>query len=158
MNKIYGVMAGSVLAGAITGWMARTLWLWAITEDERNCADSVTICFTLYPLAGIALWILLGVAVLWLAFWMLNVRPLKTMVAAAFILQWFIIVVLAGSSRDDLPQSWALTVGAMAVGPALIALCADPARRWTGRIATGALVTTGLSLDWLSTHTTGYIL
>ncbi|MGW6832179.1 hypothetical protein ACWGCI_01990 [Streptomyces sp. NPDC054949] len=97
-------------------------------------------------------------AVLLPAFWMLGVRPLKTTVAAAFVLQWFIVVVLAGSSRDDLPQSWALTVGAMAVGPMLIALCADPARRWTGRIATGALVAMGLSLDWLSTHTTGYIL
>ncbi|MGW6870399.1 hypothetical protein [Streptomyces sp. NPDC054901] len=158
MNKIYGVMAGSALAGAVTGWLARILWLWAIAEDERSCADSVTICFTLYPLAGIGLWVVLGTAVLLLAFWMLNVSPLKRMVLAAFALQWFTIVVLAGSSRDDLPESMALTVGLMAVGPALIALCADPARRWAGRIAIGLLVASGLTLDRLSSHITGHLL
>ncbi|GAA2625846.1 hypothetical protein GCM10010425_23070 [Streptomyces spororaveus] len=43
MNKIYGVLAGSAVAGAATGWMARVLWLWSIAEEERSCADSVTL-------------------------------------------------------------------------------------------------------------------
>lgn len=158
MNKIYGVVAGSAVAGAVTGWMARVLWLWAIAEDERSCADSVTLCFSLYPLAGIGLWVFLAVPVLMWALWMLNVRPLKATVAASFALQWFIIVVVAGISRHELPESTALTVGAMALGPALVALAADPARRRAGLIAIGVLVTAGLSLVWLSIHVSGYFI
>ncbi|MER6448738.1 hypothetical protein DEJ51_34170 [Streptomyces venezuelae] len=159
MKKIYGVLAGSAAAGAVTGWMARTLWLWAIAEEERSCADSVTLCFSLYPLTGIVLWVLLGVPVLWLALWMMDVRPSKTMAVASFALQWFIVAVLAGLSRHDLPESSALTVGAMAVGPPLVVLCADPARRRSALIALGLLVTTSLALVWLSVHTTiGYFL
>ncbi|MCX5607392.1 hypothetical protein OHB39_07310 [Streptomyces sp. NBC_00047] len=152
MNKIYGVVAGSAVAGAATGWMARALWLWAIAQDQRSCADSVSLCFTFYPLAGIGLWVFLAVPVLMWAVWMLNVRPLKTTVAASFALQWFIIVVVAAISRHELPESTALTVGAMALGPALVALAADPARRRAGLIAIGVLVTAGLSLVWLSIH------
>ncbi|MFD5416279.1 hypothetical protein [Streptomyces nojiriensis] len=158
MNKIYGVLAGSAVAGAVTGWMARVLWLWSIAEEERSCADSVALCFSLYPLAGIGLWMLLAVPVLLLALWMLDVRPLKATVAASFALQWFIIAVLAGLSRRDLPESVALTVGAMAVGPVLVALCADPARRRVGLVGTGVLVTVCLSLVWFSIDVSGYFL
>lgn len=158
MNKIYGVLAGSAVAGAVTGWMARVLWLWSIAEEERSCADSVALCFSLYPLAGIGLWMLLAVPVLLLALWMLDVRPLKATVAASFALQWFIIAVLIGLSRRDLPESVALTVGAMAVGPVLVALSADPARRRVGLVGTGVLVTVCLSLVWFSIHVSGYFL
>ncbi|WP_328864063.1 hypothetical protein [Streptomyces virginiae] len=158
MNKIYGVVTGSAVAGAVTGWMARVLWLWAIAEEQRRCADSVTLCFSLYPLVGIGLWALFAVPVLLLALWMLGVRPLKATVAASFALQWFIIAVLAGLSRRDLPESVPLTVGAMAVGPALVALCVDPARRRAGLVGTGALVAVCLSLVWFSIHVSGSFL
>lgn len=138
--------------------MARVLWLWAIAEEERDCADSVTLCLSLYPLAGVGLWMFLGVPVLLLALWMLDVRPLKATVAASFALQWFIIVVLAGLSRGDLPESVILTVGAMAVGPVLVALCADPARRRAGLVGTGVLVTVCLSLVWFFVHVGGSFL
>ncbi|MFC6131695.1 MULTISPECIES: hypothetical protein [Streptomyces] len=96
--------------------------------------------------------------VLLLALWMLDVRPLKATVAASFALQWFIIVVLASLSRRDLPESVALTVGAMAVGPVLVALCADPARGRAGLVCAGVLVTVCLSLVWFSLHMSGYFL
>ncbi|MFF4444559.1 hypothetical protein [Streptomyces sp. NPDC001502] len=152
MSKIYGVLAGSAVAGAVTGWLARALWLWAIAEDARSCEDSTSLCLTFYPLVGIGLWVLLGVPVLWLALWILDVRPLKATVPASFLLQWFIIAVLAGLSRQDLPESMALSVGVMAVGPVLVALCADPARRRAGLAAVGVLATVCLSLVWFSIH------
>ncbi|MDX3540966.1 hypothetical protein PV721_43165 [Streptomyces sp. MB09-01] len=158
MSKIYGVLAGSAVAGAVTGWLARVLWLWSIAEDERSCEDSVSLCLTFYPLVGIGLWVILGVPMLLLTVWMLDVRPLKATVAASFALQWFIIAVLAGLSRHDLPESAALNVGVMAVGPVLVALCADPARRKAGLAAVGALVTVCLSLVWLANHVNGYFL
>ncbi|KOU14208.1 hypothetical protein ADK52_36915 [Streptomyces sp. WM6372] len=158
MSKIYGVLAGSAVAGAVTGWMARVLWLWSIAEGERSCADSVALCFSLFPFAGIGLWVVLAVPVLLLALWLLDVRPLKAMVTASFALQWFIIVVLAGLSRRDLPESMALNVGAMAVGPVLVALCADPVRRRAGLVAVGVLVTVSLFLVWFSIHVSGYFL
>lgn len=158
MSKIYGVLAGSAVAGAVTGWMARVLWLWSIAEDERSCADSVTLCFSLYPLAGIGLWVFLAVPVLLLALWLLDVRPLKATVTASLALQWFIIVVLAGLSRQDLPESVALNVGVMAVGPALVALCGDPARRRVGLTTVGVLVMVGLSLVWFSIQVSRYFL
>ncbi|MEU4730393.1 hypothetical protein [Streptomyces sp. NPDC023588] len=158
MSKIYGVLAVSAVAGAVTGWLARVLWLWSIAEDERSCADSVTLCFSLYPLAGIGLWAFLAIPVLLLVLWMLDVRPLKSTAAASFALQWFIIVVLAGLSRQDLPESAALNVGVMALGPVLVVLCADPARRTAGLASIGVLVTTCLFLVWFSLHVSGYFL
>ncbi|MEU8775499.1 hypothetical protein [Streptomyces sp. NPDC048606] len=158
MSKIYGVLAGSALVGAVTGWMARALWLWAVAQDERSCADSVTLCFTFYPLAGIGLWMFLSAPVLAFGLWLLGVRPVKGKVAASLALQWFLIAVLAGVSRDDLPASMALNVGVMAPAPALVVLCADPARRTVGQIAVGALVAVSLFLVWLSTHVTGFFL
>ncbi|MFJ2821884.1 hypothetical protein ACIO7M_12290 [Streptomyces toxytricini] len=158
MSKIYGVLAGSAVAGAVTGWMARVLWLWSIAEDERSCADSVTLCFSLYPLAGIGLWVFLAAPVLLLALWLLDVRPLKATVTASLALQWFIIVVLAGLSRHALPESVALNVGVMAVGPPLVALCTVPARRRVGLAAVGVLVLMGLSLVQFSIRVSGYFL
>ncbi|WP_328927056.1 hypothetical protein OG429_22300 [Streptomyces sp. NBC_00190] len=145
MNKIYGV-AASAAAGAVTGWMARALWLWAMEEDRRSCADSGSLCLTYYPLVGIGLWVFLSVPVLLLVLRVLNVRPLKATVPAALALQFFIIQVLAGLSRRELPGSTALTVGAMAAGPALVALCTDPARRRYGIGGIGVLGVTGLAL------------
>ncbi|MGW8781358.1 hypothetical protein ACWGNM_25340 [Streptomyces sp. NPDC055796] len=158
MSKIYGVLAGSAAAGAVTGWMARVLWLWSIAEDERSCADSVSLCLSFHPFAGIGLWVLLAVPVLLLALWLLDVRPLKAAVAASFALQWFVIAVLAGLSRQDLPESVALNVGAMAVAPALVVLCADPERRRVGLVAVGVLVASCLALVWFAIHVSGYFL
>ncbi|MGR4884902.1 hypothetical protein ACIPUC_36580 [Streptomyces sp. LARHCF249] len=158
MSKVYGVLAGCVIGGAVTGWMARVLWLWSIVEGERSCADIATLCFSLYRLAGIGLWVFLVVPVLLLTVWLLEVRPLKATVMASLALQWFVIVVLAGLSRQDLPESTALNVGVMAVGPVLVAVCADPARRKVGLVAVGVLVTVCLSLVWFSIQVSGYFL
>ncbi|MGW0750015.1 hypothetical protein [Streptomyces sp. NPDC002587] len=146
MNKIYGVAAGAA-AGAVTGWMARALWLWAMEEDRRTCAHSSSVCLTYYPPVGIGLWVVLAVPVLLLALRVMNVRPLKATVPAAFALQFFTIVCLAGVSRHELPASTALTVGAMMAGPALVALCADPARRRYGTGGICVLLVTGLALN-----------
>ncbi|MFG2984062.1 hypothetical protein ACGFYQ_22870 [Streptomyces sp. NPDC048258] len=146
MNKLYG-MAGTAVAGAVTGWMAKALWLWAMEEDLRSCADSPSICVTFYPLAGIGLWVFLAMPVLLLVLRVFDVRPLKATVPAALALQFFTIVVLAGISRRELPGSTALTAGAMAVGPALVVLCADPARRRNGITGIGVLLVTGLALN-----------
>ncbi|MFC9296435.1 hypothetical protein ACFTWH_12340 [Streptomyces sp. NPDC057011] len=138
MNKIYGVV-GSAVAGAGTGWVAMALWHWGMVEDARSCADSVTICFTLYPLAALALWAVLAVPVLWLVLRVLNVRPLKATVPAAFLLQAWTLQILPLAGRD-IPQPSALTLGATALGPALVAVCAVPAWRRAGLITTGLLL------------------
>ncbi|MFJ7159812.1 hypothetical protein ACIQUQ_33350 [Streptomyces sp. NPDC101118] len=152
MIKFYGVLAGSAIAGAVTGWTARALWLWAMAEEQRDCADAVSLCLSLYPFAGMGLWIVLGVPMLLLALWALRVRPLKAAAMGAFALQWFLIAVLAGMSRQELPASAALTIGVLAAGPVLVVLCTDPARRRAGLTAVAILVGVCLFLVWLTVH------
>ncbi|MFF4098813.1 hypothetical protein [Streptomyces sp. NPDC001903] len=46
----------------------------------------------------------------------------------------------------------------MAVSPALVVLCVDPARRRVGLVAVGVLVTSCLALVWFAIHVSGYFL
>lgn len=59
MNKIYPV-AGAACTGVFTGWPATGLWQWAIQADTQSCADSVSLCLTPYPLAGLGSWLILS--------------------------------------------------------------------------------------------------
>ncbi|MFG2879361.1 hypothetical protein ACGFYU_30885 [Streptomyces sp. NPDC048337] len=149
MNKIYGVV-GSAVAGAGTGWLAMVLWQWGFDEDARSCADSVSFCVTPYPLVAIGLWVVLAVPVLWLALRVLNVRPLKATVPAAFVLQAWTLQVLPLLGGRDVPQPSVLTIGCTALSPALVAFCAHPARRRAGLIGGGVLLAASVAFVYQS--------
>ncbi|MER6313577.1 hypothetical protein ABT237_07380 [Streptomyces sp. NPDC001581] len=139
MNKAYGVL-GSALTGALTGWLALGLWQWADAEDKRSCADSTSVCLTHYPLTGVLSWAVLAVIVFAIALPLLGVRPRKAVTTAAFGLQAYAIAIIGPLAPRDVPDTNAVNLIALALGPALVAVCTVPAWRRAGLIAIGVLV------------------
>ncbi|MEU9162569.1 hypothetical protein AB0D29_20130 [Streptomyces sp. NPDC048424] len=143
MNKAYGV-AGAALTGAVTGWLALGLWQWADAEDKRSCADSTSVCLTYYPLTGILAWVALAAVILAVALPLMGVRPRKTAAAASLALQLYALAIIGPFAPRDAPETNAPNLIALALGPALVAVCAVPAWRRAGLIAIGVLLVAGM--------------
>ncbi|MET9569682.1 hypothetical protein ABZY34_11175 [Streptomyces virginiae] len=139
MHKTYRVL-GALLVGAFTGWLALGLWQWADGEQKRSCADDKTVCITLYPLIGVGLWAVLAVLVLAVALPLLGVRPRGTVTVAAFALQAYAIAIIGPLAPRDVPDATAPNMIALALGPALVAVCTVPQWRRAGLITTAVLV------------------
>ncbi|WP_030706897.1 hypothetical protein [Streptomyces sp. NRRL F-2580] len=143
MNKAYGV-AGAALTGGLTGWLALALWQWADAEDKRSCADSTSVCLTYYPLTGILSWVVLAAVVFAVALPLVGVRPRKAAAAASLALQTCALAVIGPFAPHDAPDTNAPNLIALALGPALVGVCAVPAWRRAGLVAIGVLVVAGL--------------
>ncbi|MFD9371670.1 hypothetical protein ACFWA6_28800 [Streptomyces sp. NPDC060020] len=145
MNKDACGVLGSALTGALTGWLALALWQWADAEDTRSCADSTSVCLTYYPLTGTLTWAVLAAVVLAIALPLVGVRPRKTAAAAALALQMYALAVIGPFAPRDAPDTNAPNLIALALGPALVGVCAVPAWRRAGLIAIGVLVVAGMA-------------
>ncbi|MCX4545833.1 hypothetical protein [Streptomyces sp. NBC_01565] len=138
MNKAYGVL-GSALTGAATGYLAMRIWQAADAADTRSCADNPSLCLTFYPLAGVLSWTVLAVLVFVVALRLLGVRPRGATVPACFALQAYGLALL-GPLGTGVPRPSVLTLAAMALGPALVAVCTEPRWRRGGGVAIGVCV------------------
>ncbi|MEC4571663.1 hypothetical protein [Streptomyces virginiae] len=139
MDKTYRAV-GALVVGAFTGWLALGLWEWADGEQKRSCANDTAVCVTPYPLIGIGLWVVLAVLVLAVALPLLGVRPRKTVTVAAFSLQAYAIAILGSLAPRDVPATDAPNLIALALGPALVAVCTVPGWRRAGFVAAAVLV------------------
>ncbi|MFE9929954.1 hypothetical protein [Streptomyces sp. NPDC005533] len=143
MKKAYGVL-GSASTGALTGWLALALWQWASAESIRSCAGGNQICFPHYPVTGFLMWAVLAAVVFAVALPLVGVRPRKAAAAASLALQTYALAIIGPLAPHDAPATDAPNLVGLALGPALVAVCAVPAWRRAGLVAIGVLVVAGL--------------